>query len=174
MTAQRIILLRHAEKASADGQVQSVDASGRPDKNELSVRGWQRAGALARFFAPGGGDLGVPEALYAGGPTDTRPSRRSISTLAPLAERLGLALDTRFRRGQELELAEAAAGSQGLVLIAWDHRHLPSLARAFVRGSTPETWPEACFDRFWILTRDGSGWQFVQRPQRLLAGDAYK
>ena len=80
MTAQRIILLRHAEKARPDEHIQGVDARGQPDANELSVRGWQRAGALAHFFAPGGGDLGVPDALFAGPPTAAHPSRRSVSS----------------------------------------------------------------------------------------------
>jgi hypothetical protein len=166
-----VILLRHAEKASDDGRVKGVDARGAPDTNDLCVRGWQRAGALARFFAPGGGDLGVPQALFAGAPTEEHPSRRSISTLAPLAERLGLPLNMRLRRGQEAELAAAATGCDGPVLVAWDHRHLPALARAFTRASVPPQWPEGCFDRFWILTREGADWRFEQRPQRLLGGD---
>lgn len=169
--AERVILLRHAEKASADGRVRAVDTRGRPDPNELSVRGWQRAGALARLFAPGGGDLGVPAALFAGAPTAAHPSRRSISTLAPLAERLGLATDSRFARGQEAEIARAAAERPGLVLVAWDHRHLPALARAFGATDAPGGWPAACFDRFWILQRDGLGWRFEARSQGLLAGD---
>jgi hypothetical protein len=169
--AERLVLLRHADKASADGRIQAVDACGRPDADELSVRGWQRAGALARFFARGGGDLGVPAALFAGAPTPEHPSRRSISTLAPLAERLGLATDARFARGQEAEVARAATGRPGLVLIAWDHRHLPALARACGAAQVPDTWPDDCFDRFWILDRAGDGWRFEVRGQRLLAGD---
>jgi hypothetical protein len=35
----------------------------------------------------------------------------------------------------------------------------------------PPQWPEGCFDRFWILTREGADWRFEQRPQRLLGGD---
>jgi hypothetical protein len=176
MTAQRIILLRHAEKARPDEHIQGVDARGQPDANELSVRGWQRAGALAHFFAPGGGDLGVPDALFAGPPTAAHPSRRSVSTLQPLAQRLGRPLELGFQRGQEPELAEALTGRDGLVLVAWDHRGLNRIAQALMGDSpaTPQPWPQDCFDRFWIFTRDGPRWQFVQRPQRLLAGDAYK
>lgn len=168
---ERIVLLRHAEKASADGRIQAVDACGRPDPDELSVRGWQRAGALARLFAPGGGDLGVPAALFAGAPTADHPSRRSISTLAPLAERLGLVTDTRFARGQEAEVARAAAEQPGLVLIAWDHRHLPALAWACGAPDAPPDWPADCFDRLWILERDGARWRCEVRGQGLLAGD---
>lgn len=173
MSTPRIILLRHAEKPSDDGRFRGVDASGRPDDNELSVRGWQRAGALAHFFAPGGGDLGVPDALLAGPPSAAHPSRRSISTLTPLAERLGQPLDVSHPRGHEAELARALAQHDGLVLVAWDHRGLCRIAEALVgaTGVTPQQWPEQCFDRFWIFTRQGAGWQFEARPQRLLAGD---
>jgi len=170
MTA-RLILLRHAEKPSPDGRIRGVDAAGRPDENELSVRGWQRAGALARLFAPGGGDFGVPQALFAGGPTAARPSRRSVSTLEPLARRLGLELDVSFERGREAELAAALARRDRLSLVAWDHRGLCRIAQALIGDRAPQRWPESCFDRFWLFTRAGADWQFEQRPQALLDGD---
>jgi hypothetical protein len=171
MTA-RIILLRHAEKPSPDGRIRGVDIGGRLDENELSVRGWQRAGALARFFSPGGGDLGVPDALFAGGPTAERPSRRSVSTLEPLARRLGMDLDLSFRRGRETELAAALERRDGLSLVAWDHRGLCRIAQALIGDRAPQRWPESSFDQFWIFTREGADWQFEQRPQQLLGGDA--
>lgn len=172
MTASRIILLRHAEKP--DEEHGGVDAHGHPDGDELSVRGWQRAGALARLFAPGGGGLGVPDALFAERPCAAHPSRRCISTLQPLADRLGLTLDQRFQRGEEVELAQALSGADGLALAAWDHRSLGRLARALLGDTAkgPPEWPPSCFDRFWILSRAGSGWQLEDVPQGLLAGDA--
>jgi broad specificity phosphatase PhoE len=174
MANQRIILLRHAEKPSPDGRVGGVDTRGQPDADELSVRGWQRAGALARFFAPGGGDLGVPDALFAQGPTPEHPSRRCISTLQPLAERLGHPLDQRFQRSEEAELAEALSRVDGLALAAWDHRHLGKIARALLGDADPgpPEWPEDCFDRLWLFSREGAGWRFEERGQDLLAGDA--
>lgn len=173
MPAQRIILLRHAEKPSDDAVINGVDAQGRPDANELSVRGWQRAGALLGLFAPGG-SLGVPGSLFAERPTDAHPSRRCVSTLQPLADRLGLSLDVRFKRGEEAELAEALMQCQGTVLAAWDHRHLVEIARALPGAPGVEDWPEQCFDRLWIFSRDGAGWRFEDRPQDLLAGDTPK
>jgi broad specificity phosphatase PhoE len=174
MAAQRIILLRHAEKPSPDGRVQGVDANGQPNPNELSIRGWQRAGALARFFAPGGGNLGVPDALYAGAPTLDHPSRRSISTLEPLAQRLALPLDRSFSRNDEASLLETMSERDGLVLVAWDHRGLCRIANALMGSSeaTPQSWPNQCFDRFWVFSRRDGGWDFESRAQRLLAGDS--
>lgn len=171
MPARTIILLRHAEKPGAEG---GVDIHGRPDDDELSVRGWQRAGALARLFAPGGGELGVPGALFAERPCSAHPSRRCVSTLQPLAERLGLSLDLNFQRGEETDLAHALTRTEGLVLAAWDHRHLGKIADALLgsAGIAPTDWPEQSFDRFWIFSREDLGWKFEDRPQRLLAGDA--
>jgi len=172
---QSIILLRHAEKPGADGRVGGVDADGRADGHELSVRGWQRAGALARFFARGGGDLGVPDVLVAGPPSAAHPSRRSVSTLRPLAERLGLRLELDFPRGQEAALArELQHRDGGLALVAWDHHGLVEIARALRPhgADLPASWDEDCFDRFWIFSREEAGWRFQPRAQRLLAGDA--
>lgn len=171
---QRIILLRHAEKPAADGRIGGVAADGRPDAHELSVRGWQRAGALARFFAPGGGELGVPDVLVAGPPSAAHPSRRSVSTLRPLAERLKLPLELGFERGREAELARELPGRDGgLALVAWDHQGLVDIARALSPhdATPPRQWDDACFDRFWIFSREGQVWRFEQRGQRLLAGD---
>lgn len=174
MPAPRLILLRHAEKPNADDD--GVNIRGTPDANELSVRGWQRSGALARLFAPGGGEYGVPKALFAERPCEAHPSRRCISTLQPLAERLGLRLDLSFRRGEEAELAHALARREGLALAAWDHRHLGRIAQALLgcAGISPQDWSEEVFDRFWIFSREDVGWKFEDRPQRLLAGDAAK
>lgn len=46
MPRTRVRAIRHAEKPTPDGAVQGVSASGLPNPDELSVRGWQRAGAL--------------------------------------------------------------------------------------------------------------------------------
>ena len=43
MPATTIMLIRHAEKP--DGNDSGVDPKGNPDKHDLIVRGWQRAGA---------------------------------------------------------------------------------------------------------------------------------
>jgi hypothetical protein len=52
MTASKIMVIRHAEKPDDAGTVFGVTIEGHQDPEELAVRGWQRAGALATFFAP--------------------------------------------------------------------------------------------------------------------------
>jgi len=44
------MVIRHAEKP--EGSIQGVDIDGNDGPENLVVQGWQRAGALARFFAP--------------------------------------------------------------------------------------------------------------------------
>src|SRR4051794_11953826 len=85
-----IMIIRHAEKPSGDGRVQGVDFTGRTNPEELSVRGWQRAGGLVGFFA--GRDpapVEMPQFLFAPRPTEQEPSVRALHTLVPLADWLG-------------------------------------------------------------------------------------
>jgi hypothetical protein len=49
MTPNKIMLIRHAEKPIA-GRVEGFRARGEKDDASLTARGWQRAGALTRFF----------------------------------------------------------------------------------------------------------------------------
>jgi hypothetical protein len=49
-TAKKIMLIRNAEKP--EGTVQGFDVNGNDGQEFLVVQGWQRAGALVRFFAP--------------------------------------------------------------------------------------------------------------------------
>jgi hypothetical protein len=90
MAPHRILIIRHAEKPheppceNDDG----VKKSGEIDKESLTVRGWQRAGALVHFFTSEA-DLS-PDAIFAAGIGEIRPSRRPKQTLMPLAEWLGI------------------------------------------------------------------------------------
>ena len=51
MAAEKIMIIRHAERPPDDGSIDGVNMSGTKDPKELTVRGWQRAGALALFCA---------------------------------------------------------------------------------------------------------------------------
>lgn len=93
MSCDKIMLIRHSERPSPDKKFRGVNLEGRKDKESLTVRGWQRAGALARFFAPRDGHfahpaLARPQTLYACKAAPEDPSLRPQYTLLPLAELL--------------------------------------------------------------------------------------
>ena len=178
MPASCVMLIRHGEKPSTDGDVAGVTLEGAPSPDELSVRGWQRSGALARFFAPLAGaaiaaGITTPTHLFAPKPTVHVPSRRSSHTLAPLAELLGLTVRTDFEKGQEADLAAAIANLSGAVLVAWEHKALRAIGAALASDvGLPQTWPDERFDMVWSFERLDAGWSFRQVPQLLLAGDS--
>ena len=178
MPASRVMLIRHGEKPSADGSVVGVTFQGAQSADELSVRGWQRAGALTRFFAPSAGmsmspGIVTPIHLFAPRPTPSAPSRRSGHTLAPLADLLGLTVQLDFSKGQEADLAAAIATLSGAVLVAWEHKALRAIGAALAGDDKlPQTWPDDRFDIVWSFEPLGEGWDFRQVPQLLLPGDS--
>ncbi|BCM87598.1 phosphoglycerate mutase family protein [Methylobacterium indicum] len=175
MPPSTIMLIRHGEKPTRDPSVFGVDKTGREDEDDLSVRGWQRAGALARFFLPRAGapvpPLAVPTRLYAPDPTAKRPSKRALHTLGPLAHLSGIARDTRFHVGEEADLAAAVLSATGVALVAWEHRRIADIVAHLTAGAvTAPFWPEDRFDVVIVLDR-APGWRLTQAFQMLLPGD---
>lgn len=189
-----IYIIRHAEKpVEAPGHGKRQDAPGggvdfRGDQNEhcLLPRGWQRSGALAALFAPAVGPpragLRIPGTLLSpsyGDPASTTV-HRSCQTIQGLADRLGLPIVTPFEVGHASRLAASVlAVCSGVVLICWEHDHIPGIAAAFpaVAGTDiPRKWPGDRFDVIWALTLQPgaatSRYAFSQIPQQLLSGDA--
>ncbi|HAT31324.1 MAG TPA: hypothetical protein DCW29_10880 [Janthinobacterium sp.] len=166
-----ILLLRHADKPGPDTGA-GVDAQGRHDADSLSVRGWQRAGALALLLS-GHGAAPTPQALFAS--AARTGSRRSGQTVAALAAKLGLEIDDRLGKGEEVQLAELILGRGGVLAVCWQHEGLPAIARHVLGDAAPPdlpaAWPESRYDMLWQLQREAQGWTFRQLPQMLLAGD---
>jgi hypothetical protein len=78
--------------------------------------------------------------------------------------------------GQEPALAEAVLGGGGqVVLICWEHQHIPALAQAIPTldaTTIPTKWPGERFDVIWTFVLDVTGrYAFGQVPQQLLQGD---
>ena len=180
--APTIMIIRHGEKPA--GKVAGVNEAGAKGDHHLSVRGWQRAGALACLFAPARGALqhgllAKPAFIFASASGDsgtgTSRSRRSEETVGPLAERIGIAVDLRFSKGQEKALAEAAQACDGPVLIAWQHENISVIAN-FILGAqvAPESWPSDRFDLIFVLTLNAldGRYSFAQVMQCVLAGDS--
>ncbi|MGA7814445.1 hypothetical protein [Caballeronia sp.] len=183
MASDKIMIIRHAEKPAADGSVQGVTAAGATNAEELIVRGWQRSGALVRFFAPLDGEfaqpgLATPNTIFTSQVAHHSASLRPQHTVLELATLLGTVpgfqFNTQYPKGDESSLVTAAMDAQGPVLIAWEHQAIPAIVKAIVGNSTPypPIWPDR-FDLVWILDRQAAGaWEFSQVPQLLLSGDS--
>jgi len=189
-----IYIIRHGEKPGdpppAHGKHHGfgVDYQGGQSEHSLLPRGWQRSGALVALFAPAAGPprsgLRTPVTLLS--PSHGEPAksavRRTYQTIQGLAEHLGLTIGTPFEVGHEPQLASSVlAGYSGVVLICWEHHHIPAIGRALPTAhgtAIPETWPDDRFDVIWAFTRlpgpPEARYAFSQIPQRLLAGDADK
>jgi hypothetical protein len=181
MPADKIMLIRHAEKPDDDHV--GVSAKGKADPEELIVRGWKRSGALVRFFAPRNGSfvdphLAQPKTIFASAVGRHSNSLRPQHTVLELAKVLQLNLDLRFPKGDEADLAKAAMAATGPVLIAWEHDAIPAIVNAITSNdkTCPQKWSSDRFDMVWVLDRKtaGNGWAFSQVPQLLLSGDSNK
>ena len=192
-----IYIIRHGEKpadppALVPGQAVpvpappfGVDFQGNQDAHSLLPRGWQRSGALAVLFDPASGalqaGLQVPAALLSpsyGDPAKT-VVHRTYQTIQGLSERLGIQIASDFAEGEEPQLAASVVStSSGVVLICWEHRHIPALASSLPTSAgtvIPQKWPGDRFDVIWSFTLvPGSApaqYTFGQIPQQLLSGD---
>jgi hypothetical protein len=193
-----IYIIRHGEKPAdlppaGPGQPApvptapfGVDYHGNQNEHSLLPRGWQRSGALAALFAPALGvpqaGLQVPTALLSpsyGDPAKTS-RHRTYQTIQGLGARLNLQIASDFIEGQEPQLAASVVSTySGVVLICWEHRHIPEIAASLpaVPGTViPQKWDGARFDVIWAFTLvPGSApaqYTFGQIPQQLLSGDA--
>ncbi len=174
----KVVVLRHAEKQLGDGPPRGVGLDGSPDPESLTVRGWQRAGALLGLFvAPTGGPvIAAPTHLFASRVGESKTdSRRPIETLEPLSERLGIPIGDAFMKDQLADLVAAIRACDGTVVVAWEHKRIPPLAALLTNSlaGLPSTWPDDRFDVLWIFEPDlaGLSYGFRQVPQLLLAGD---
>jgi hypothetical protein len=173
---RKIILIRHAEKPVPDQGILGVDELGNPDRRSLSVRGWQRAGALVRFFVPlhGAGADGAierPDALFAASPRSK--SERPLQTLRNVAACLDLDVHQDFDSdGDEARLIDAARSTASVALVSWRQDSMATFARLLLDDDVPvPDWDKRRFDVAWVFTRERRAWRFTQVPQLLLPGD---
>jgi hypothetical protein len=183
MAATEILLVRHAEKPDTSDDGPGFTPDGCEDVKSLTIRGWQRAGALAAVLAPNfpaGSHLPRPDRIYASAFRDGGGhSRRPEQTVLPLAQKLGCSIDLTWALHQEQAFGALLAQQAGVVLVCWQHQGLVPLARAIVAPQrlaelpTDWAWPNDRYDVIWSLRRNGPGgrWHFRQYCQALLAGD---
>jgi len=172
------MLIRHAEKPEEG--MYGVAPNGSIDAESLTTRGWQRAGALVRFFCPlvpiPDSSVTTPHTVFAAGVGPGSSSKRSIQTVSALAEFLktnaSVSFVTEYLKDDTEALVADASARHGVVLIAWEHKHNASIVKSLTADAiAPEAWPDGRFDMVWILDQVGGSWKFKQVPQFLLPGD---
>lgn len=163
----RVIVIRHAEKDEPETD------------NHLNERGYRRAQALVGFFLnnPAVVRFGAPVAIYATEPKDEDGSLRPIETVTPLAQDLGIRINSGFKKkevaGMVREILAKPEYEGRTVVICWQHTGIPEIARAFGLDSAPEKWPKRTYDRAWILDFSGDHVvSFNNMAQNLLPGDS--
>jgi broad specificity phosphatase PhoE len=175
----KIMLIRHGEKeAASEPDVLGVTEEGTDDRHSLTVRGWERAGALVSYFEhPRHPEIKTPTTIFAADRDDSQDvapqvgkSRRPIETVTPLRERLGnrTAWSTRAVGDVDGLIGELKA-CEGVVLVCWEHKRIPLIAAGFIQD--PPVWDNR-FDLVWVLDRNGDRYTLTQLNQDLLAGDA--
>jgi hypothetical protein len=162
-----VIIIRHAEKPAVG--------------NELTQQGRERAAALVTYFreTPEMLEFNVPVAIYVPLPKNQDSSIRSAQTVAPLASALHLTLNSTFHKDQVGEMAKEILSSDRyegkMVLICWDHKMIPDIAKAIGVEDAPEKWHGESFDRTWVIKfQPGAKPIFRDLPQRLMFGDSAK
>ena len=172
----KIMLIRHGEKAVSDSPA-GVREDGSSDKHSLIVRGWQRAGALAPFFAkPGRPEIATPATIFASAtsddatiPEEEAKSLRPQETVEPTGQRIGVHVVASVAVGDEQTLIANLRACAGVVLVAWEHKHIPIIAGGFI--DAPPAWGDR-FDAVWVLDRgDDDSYALTIVNQDLLAGD---
>ncbi len=176
--AKKIMIIRHGEKPDKKNSVKGVTAAGVKDKQELSTRGWQRSGALVRFFNPVNKQcshpaLAVPDVVLAEDPKGHIKSQRPLHTISALCQSLHKKPVLRYTKGQELVLAKFVQAQSGVVLICWEHNAIIEIANLLTgdKKSCPQKWQGKRFDLVWVFDLEGEKWKLTQVPQLLLPGD---
>jgi len=162
----QVIIIRHGEKPSQG--------------NELNKQGWQRARALVDVFKNNAqfNSYGPAVAIYAQKPKDSQGSVRSIQTVTPLAQSLGLAVDSFFLRTQQVQLANDILHDHRydgrMVVICWEHKAIPGIVEAFGYLDGPSEWDgDDVYDRAWVLNFSGDQVvSFADLPEQALPGDS--
>lgn len=169
MAPDRIIFIRHAEAHGTPG----VTEAGGANEHSLTVRGWQRAGALVRLLSPPGGGELTPSAVFASRICEGSATRRPQETVSPLvASQPALPYDASYAKTEVEGLMSAVQSRSGTILVAWEHSMLPKCVALLPQApKAPEEWPTARYDLLWICERRRDGWSFTQQSQLLLAGD---
>jgi hypothetical protein len=175
-----VMIIRHGEKPGEKktGDESGIDDNGNPDDSSLTPTGWRRAQGLVNVFAPPSGQprpgLARPVAIFSAGENDAGEGQRTRETVAPLAKKLGIQVDSSFGKGEEQQLIEKVTSQPGPTLICWQHGEIPAIAEALgnVTPTPPSKWPDSVYDVIWTMTKTSDGWAFAQQPEKVLPDDS--
>jgi hypothetical protein len=113
------MFIRHAGKP--DNGKDGVAMDGSPDAESLTVRGWQRAGALIAFFCAE--PEMRPNAIFASGIGHGSKCKRPAETVAPLAAKLNetrpVAFDLAHLKDDVPPLMDKVLSLGETVLVCW-------------------------------------------------------
>ncbi len=181
---QQILIIRHAEK------------TGDKEDFHLSKQGKERAEVLFQLFVASKSrpdPLPTPDFIFAA--KNDKSSYRPVETVTPYAMKLKASINSRYssklpgsvsKKGEKLPDGESMLGLRDevfgdakyagkAILVAWRHSTISELAKTLKATKVPAKWEDKVFDRVWQIRYDESGnATFVDRPQRLLPGDAEK
>ncbi|KAG4443980.1 hypothetical protein IFR05_000527 [Cadophora sp. M221] len=135
VSAQTVYLIRHGEKPADGG-------------NGLTAQGMQRAQCLRNVFgASSQYHIGY---IIAEQPKSSGKRTRPLMTVQPLANDLGLTVDTLCDRDDADCVAGLVDGFTGAgnILICWEHDNLSDIAKA-LGDKTPPTYPDDAFNLIW-------------------------
>jgi hypothetical protein len=168
----QVIIIRHAEKPADEAD---------PDGNKLSLKGRERAAALVPYFlgTPDVLEYKTPVAIYAQGLKKQSSSHRPVDTVKGLAAALKLEVIDKYLHDDYPQMATDILANRAydgrMVLICWEHKVIPDIARKFGAHGAPEKWHGHVYDRTWIITFKPDGKPgFDDLPQRLMFGDTKK
>src|SRR5262249_36365134 len=138
----------------------------------------KRADALPLLFKPSKrmpAPFPEPDFIFAA--RDSKSSHRPFETVAVLAEKLGLPINSTYHNEDFArmvrEIFENPRYAGKTILICWHHSTIPELTRQLGGANSPDSWKGHVFDRVWQLTYDDKGKvMFLDRPQQLLPKDS--
>lgn len=175
-----IVCLRHGEEpANAEDKSHPVDEdgwglepNGQVNRHCLTVRGWQRAGALAATEICGtigrGDDVSVLVPNY---DSDSLRHVRPYHTVLPFALRRGIKPRCVCPADRVDLLAARLQDMTGTAVVCWKHDCLEDLVQRLTGSAAP--WPDDRFDVLWLLQPAAHGGQMElsTRHQALLPFD---
>ncbi len=146
---------------------------------KLSLRGQIRAVTLTPFFLETDylKTYGIPVAIFALKRSFEIPNIACIETVTPLADKLGITIDSSYGAEELEKLANEIKNNPAFtgktVLVCWDNERVNFLAEHLGVRPRPLPWPNEVFDRIWIMDFRPKSVEFRNYPQRLLYGDSF-